>query len=180
MTTINDVIEEVLSREGGYVNDPRDAGGETNFGITIATARSAGYSGPMRSLPRDLAKTIYRQRYVAAPGFDAISDLSTEVAAEMVDCGVNMGPSVAIKFLQRTLNALNNQGRDYADLAVDGVAGVGTRAALSAFLRKRAAPGEMVLLKALKSLRAERYIALCEARQANEAFAYGWLSRAFA
>ena len=59
MPTIDDVIEEVLRREGGYVNDPSDAGGATNFGITQATARQNGYTGDMRALPRALAKEIY-------------------------------------------------------------------------------------------------------------------------
>ncbi|OGT55469.1 MAG: hypothetical protein A3E01_09175 [Gammaproteobacteria bacterium RIFCSPHIGHO2_12_FULL_63_22] len=172
---IDDVIEEVLSREGGYVNDARDAGGETNFGITAATARAAGYSGPMRALPRELAKTIYRRRYVVAPGFDKIADISPAIAAELVDTGVNMGPAVAGKFLQRVLNALNNQGRDYADMAVDGIAGAATRAALTAYLAKRGADGEKVMLAALNGLQAERYISLGEARQANEAFMFGWL-----
>lgn len=175
MPTIDDVIEDVLAREGGYVNDPRDAGGETMFGITAATARAAGYVGPMRELPREIAVTIYRRRYVIAPGFDKIADISPAIAAELVDTGVNMGPAVASKFLQRALNALNNQARDYADLAADGIAGAGTRAALSAYLKKRGAEGETVMLAALNGLQTERYISLGEARQANEAFMFGWL-----
>ena len=34
LTTFNEIIEVVLEHEGGYVNDPNDLGGETNFGIT--------------------------------------------------------------------------------------------------------------------------------------------------
>lgn len=176
MPTIDDVIEEVLRREGGYVNDPSDAGGATNFGITQATARQNGYTGDMRALPRALAKEIYLRQYVAAPGFGAIATISPAIAAELVDTGVNMGPGVAGRFLQRALNALNRRGRDYPDLAVDGICGAGTRAALTAFLAKRAAPGEMVLLKALNALQCERYIALAEARQQNEEFVFGWLA----
>ena len=33
-TTFEEIIESVLEHEGGYVNDPHDRGGETNFGIT--------------------------------------------------------------------------------------------------------------------------------------------------
>lgn len=173
--TINGIIEDVLANEGGYVNDPRDAGGETMYGITVATARANGYQGKMRDLPRDTAFDIYKRRYVVAPGFDHIAAISTPIAAELVDTGVNMGPAVAARFLQRALNALNNQGRDYADLAVDGQVGLGTRAALTAYLRKRGTDGETVMLAALNALQGERYIALGEARQANEAFMYGWL-----
>lgn len=175
MKTINGIIEDVLSNEGGYVNDPRDAGGETMYGITIATARANGYTGPMRQLPRETAFEIYRKKYVDAPGFAAIAAVSMPIAAELVDTGVNMGPAVASRFLQRVLNALNNQGRDYADIAADGIAGKGTLAALKAYLAKRGAEGERVLLAGLNGLQAARYIELCEARPANEAFAYGWL-----
>ncbi len=179
MRTIDAVIEEVLAREGGYVNNPADRGGPTNFGITQATARQSGYTGDMRQLPRALAKDIYLRRYVIAPGFDAVGSISAPIGAELVDCGVNMGPSTAARFLQRALNALNRGGRDYADIAADGQAGPATRDALAGFLAKRAAPGEMVLLKAMQSLRAERYISICEHDASQEAFAYGWLGRAF-
>ncbi|MBO9624180.1 MAG: hypothetical protein J7500_15840 [Sphingomonas sp.] len=173
--TINAIIEDVLTAEGGYVNDARDAGGETNFGITLATARADGYAGTMRELPRERAFEIYRRKYVVAPGFDKIVPISARIAAELVDTGVNMGPKVAAQFLQRALNALNNQARDYIDLAVDGVAGANTRLALNSFLNRRGADGEVVLLAALNGLQAERYISLAEARQSNEAFVFGWL-----
>ena len=37
LTTFNEIIEVVLKHEGGYVNDPSDLGGETNFGITTSS-----------------------------------------------------------------------------------------------------------------------------------------------
>jgi lysozyme family protein len=172
---IDQVIEGVLTREGRYVNDQRDAGGETNWGITKETARANGFAGPLRDLPRAVAKEIYLRRYVIAPGFDKIGTMDPAIGAELVDTGVNMGPKVAAMFLQRALNALNNQGRDYADLVADGDAGPGTRAALKAYLDKRGNEGSKVMLAALNALQGERYIALCEARQTNEAFAFGWL-----
>ena len=45
--------------EGGYSNDPDDSGGETNWGITKATAVAYGYTGPMRDMPRETAHGIY-------------------------------------------------------------------------------------------------------------------------
>jgi lysozyme family protein len=174
MRSIDTIIEEVLANEGGYANDPRDAGGETMYGITAQTARANGYSGPMRDLPRTTAIAIYRRRYVAEPGYAAIATVSMPVAAELVDTGVNMGPPVASRFLQRVLNALNDRG-DRADLVVDGVAGPATLAALTGFLARRGAEGERVLLAALNGLQAARYVELCELRPANRAFAYGWL-----
>jgi lysozyme family protein len=46
-------LDTTLDLEGGYVNDPVDPGGETNHGVTIATARESGYDGEMRELERD-------------------------------------------------------------------------------------------------------------------------------
>ncbi|EQA96711.1 glycoside hydrolase family 108 protein [Sphingobium baderi] len=177
MATINGIIEEVLTNEGGYVNDSRDRGGETNFGITVATARANGYTGPMKAMTRDFARSVYMKQYVVAPGFDKIAAISMSVAAELVDTGVNMGPKVASTFLQRALNGLNNQGRDYPDLLVDGVAGQKTRDALSAYFKKRGKEGEIRLLALLNALQGERYLSLAEGRSANEAFLYGWLAR---
>lgn len=177
MATINGIIEEVLAKEGGYVNDPRDRGGETNFGLTIATARANGYTGPMKAMTRDFAFGVYNKQYVVAPGFDKIAAISPSIGAELVDTGVNMGPKVAAQFLQRALNGLNNQGKDYADLLVDGSAGQKTREALTAFLKKRGVEGERRLLLLLNALQGERYLSLCEGRSANEAFLFGWLAR---
>lgn len=177
MATINGIIEEVLANEGGYVNDPRDAGGETNFGITIATAKANGFTGSMKTMTRDFARGIYLKQYVTAPGFDKLAELSMPIAAELVDTGVNMGPKVAAQFLQRALNGLNNQAKDYADLLVDGAAGQKTRDGLAAFLKKRGKEGERRLLLLLNALQGERYLSLCEGRAANEAFLYGWLAR---
>lgn len=177
MKTIDAIIEDVLANEGGYVNDARDAGGETNWGITIATARSQGYSGPMRDLPRDRAFEIYRRQYVVAPGFDTIAALSMPIAAELVDTGVNMGPKVPGVFLQRALNALNNGGKDYGDIVADGAIGPVTVGALKAFLGKRGSEGERRMLALLNALQGERYVSLAEGRAANEAFMYGWLAR---
>lgn len=174
---IDSIIEGVLKAEGGYVNDPNDAGGETMYGITKATARANGYTGPMRDLPRAKAKEIYHRQYVVLPGFDRIGAISPAIAAELVDTGVNMGPAVASRFLQRALNALNRRGADFADIGVDGIAGGGTRAALTAFLAKRGKEGERRLLALLNALQGSRYVELCEGRQGNETFMYGWLAR---
>jgi lysozyme family protein len=173
---IEALIDELLEREGGYVNHPDDRGGATNFGITEAVARAHGYAGAMRDLPRDDAARIYTRLYWLRPRFDAVALLTEAVAAELFDTGVNMGPGVAATFLQRALTALNRNGRDYADLVPDGRIGPATLAALDAFFDARGGKGgETVLLRALEALQGERYLRLAEKRPANEAFLYGWL-----
>jgi lysozyme family protein len=173
---IDALIDEVIAREGGYSNHPADRGGPTRFGITQAVARERGYVSDMRAFPRAEAVEIYRTRYWDGPNFCFVAELPPRVAAEMFDSGVNMGPAVAAKFLQRALNALNRQARDFVDLVVDGRVGPGTLAALGAFMAARGTAGETVLLKAIEALQGARYIDLAESRPANEAFLYGWLA----
>jgi lysozyme family protein len=111
------------------------------------------------------------------PHFDEIAKRSTRLAAELFDTGANMGPAVAVTFLQRALTALNRNGTDYADLTPDGRVGAATLAALDGFFARRGTtPGENVLLRAIEALQGERYLRLAERRPANEAFLYGWLT----
>lgn len=173
--TVDAMIETLVGKEGAYSNHPSDTGGETMWGITIAVARANGYAGPMRSMPRDTAKEIYRRKYFVFPGYDRVAEQSAAVAEELFDTGVNMGPSVGSTFLQRLLNGLNRQGKDYPDISVDGDVGPATLRALKAYLAKRGKEGEVVLLKGLNALQGARYIALAEGRTANEDFLHGWL-----
>jgi lysozyme family protein len=173
---INDLIDGLIEREGGYANHPADKGGPTRFGITEAVARAHGYAGAMASLPRDEAAAIYRRLYWLRPRFDEVAQRSARLAAELFDTGANMGPAVAATFLQRALTALNRNGQDYPDLVPDGRIGPATLAALDAFMAIRGASGETVILRAVEALQGERYLRLAERRPANEAFLYGWLA----
>ena len=174
---VDALIDELIEREGDYINHPADKGGPTRFGITEAVARAHGYAGAMTELPRDEAVAIYRRLYWLRPKFDQIAERCPRVATELFDTGANMGPSVAATFLQRALTALNRAGRDYPDLVPDGRVGPATLAALDAFLEARGRKGgETVLLRALEALQGERYLRLAEKRPANEAFLYGWLA----
>ena len=173
---IDDLIDEVIDREGDYSNHPADRGGATRWGITEAVARANGYAGDMRRLPRADAAAIYRRLYWLRPGFDRVAARAPAIATELFDTGVNMGPAVATTFLQRALNALNRGSADYPDIALDGQLGARTLAALDAFLARRGGGAEVVLLKAIEALQGERYVALAEARPADEAFLYGWLA----
>ena len=46
--TIDEFIDDVIAREGGYVDHPADRGGPTRWGITEAVARRSGYLDDMR------------------------------------------------------------------------------------------------------------------------------------
>ena len=173
---IEELIDSVIGREGGYVDHPADRGGPTRWGVTQAVARAHGFAGDMRGYPREAAARVYERIYWVRPGFDGVAERAPAIAAELFDTGVNMGPAVATGFLQRALNALNRGAADYADIANDGRIGPRTLAALDGFLAQRGRAGETVLLKAVEALQGERYLSLAERRPANEAFLYGWLA----
>ena len=173
---IDNLIEEVIEREGGYVDHSADRGGATRWGITEAVARRQGYMDDMRALPKSDAAAIYKRLYWIAPAFDKVAEVAPKLATELFDTGINMGSGTAIGFLQRALNALNRNGQDYADLTIDRRIGPATLVALHAFFRKRGTSGEAVLLKAVEALQGAHYVRLAETRPSQEAFLYGWLA----
>lgn len=124
---------------------------------------------------RAQALEILEADYWYGPRFDQIAKLSPDIAAELCDSGVNMGPSVATRMLQRWLNAFNQGGKLYPDMDTDGRTGPRTINALRAYLEKRGRDGEMVMLTALNCTQGERYLELAEKREANESFVYGWI-----
>lgn len=176
MTSFFDTaIERVLGKEGGYVNDSRDSGGETNWGITVAVARANGYLGPMIDMTREQAKAIYRSQYWQINRLDDIARHSYPIAYELFDTGVNIGTGTAARWLQRSLNVLNAGGSHWPDLVVDGQVGPRTVFAFAQYLGRRARDGETVMLRALNALQGAHYIGLAEHRPKDEAFVYGWL-----
>lgn len=116
--TFDTAFDRLMGHEGGYVNHPNDPGGETMWGVTIAVARASGYSGPMRDLPRDTAKAIYRAQYWDKVQADR---MPFPVAFQVFDAAVNHGADRAAKLLQRA-----------AGVTDDGVIGPKTLAAVAA------------------------------------------------
>lgn len=174
---IERILSDVIRIEGGYVNDAADRGGETRWGITAATARTYGYTGPMAALPEATARAIYRALYVEAPRFGEVIAIDPDLGAKLVDTGVHMGPVVAATFLQRWLNAFNDTGTRYAELVVDGHVGAKTLGALRAFLRWRGPMGATTLLKGIHSSQGARYLDLCEGNRSQRRFAFGWVTQ---
>lgn len=168
-------FEDLIGVEGGYVNDSRDSGGATRYGVTEAVARANGYKGAMKDLPLSLAKSIYKSQYWDSLRLDDIQNLCPSLCLKLADIAVNMGVKQAGFFLQRLLNALNNEGKLYPDIKADGKVGPATIGTLRAFLSKRTQHGELVLVRALNCLQGGFYISLAERRQKDEAFLYGWL-----
>ena len=128
MLSIDDIVSEVLRREGGFVNDPDDPGGATNHGVTIHTLRRLGIDvdgdgdvdvDDVRVLPLKRAAEIFKVHYFDRPGIVA---LPTVLQASVFDMYVNAG-GAAIKILQRLLGEFGFK------VAVDGALGPQTTAA---------------------------------------------------
>ncbi|KMS57939.1 glycoside hydrolase family 108 protein [Sphingobium cupriresistens] len=173
---IDKQIDEVIRREGGYVNHPNDRGGPTNWGITQQVARAYGYAGDMKALPRATAVAIYRERYWTAPKFDQLAAVFPEIGHEIFDTGINMGTAAAAKFVQRVLNVCNRGAADYPDITADGLVGKMTIAAANGLKAKRGTAAGEVLRKAIDGLQAARYVEIAEANPTQESFAFGWLA----
>ena len=163
--------------EGGYVNDPSDSGGETNHGITERVARNHGFMGRMRDLTAENAREIAKRAYWDVMRLDEIARINGGglIAKELFDTGFNIGPNRAVTFLQRSLNALNRNAKDYADVLVDGDLGPATLQAFTTYYRFRYNDGIEVLYRALNSLQCAFYIKLVERRAKDEKFLYGWI-----
>jgi lysozyme family protein len=108
MTTQADaIIAFILKHEGGYVNDPHDAGGETNFGISKRQYPNVD----IKNLSMAQAAAIYQRDYYAKVKGDA---MPAWLALLLTDFAVNAGVGTAVRLLQRLL------GQD-----VDGVLAIG-------------------------------------------------------
>lgn len=168
-------VKRLLKIEGGYSDHPADSGGATRWGVTEFLARAHGYRGDMRDYPVAMALDVYHAEFWTRLRLDDIAILSPAIAYELFDTEVNTPAGTAPVFLQRLLNALNDGGRRYPDLKVDGRIGPVTIAALHTFLMRRDAP--RVLLTGLNALQGAYYVGLAERRQKDEAFMFGWLAQ---
>lgn len=153
-------VEVVLQHEGGYVNDPRDPGGETKFGISKRQYPELDIAG----LTREQAAEIYYRDFYAKYGYARINDEA--VATKVFDMAVNMGPTTAHRLLQEALVFVGYP------VEIDGIIGPQTIGAAN-----KADPER--LLRVLRWLAAHRYYRIAAQRPQSRAFLIGWLTRAY-
>lgn len=180
MKTVTDIITEVIAKEGSrYTNHPSDRGGPTKYGITQATLsrfrRQPVSAEQVAALTEKEARQVYYQMFVSDPGFEQVLRLDESIAAELVDSGVMSGPARPTAWLQRALNALNQSGTLYPDIAEDARIGPQTLSALAAYLKARGKSGRVVLLRALNCLQGAFLLEISRTRPANEDFTFGWI-----
>ncbi|MFO7595759.1 MAG: glycosyl hydrolase 108 family protein [Desulfocurvibacter africanus] len=160
-------LDFVLSREGGYVHDPRDPGGETNFGIS---QRAYPYLD-IKALTRERAAEIYHRDYWAALGADMFAPA---IAAQLFDHAVNAGVTRSVQVLQNAINLACIVGRP---LVVDGVMGPNTVRAATA----SCTPGAPDLTLVSGRIALERvgyYLDITERNAGLRVYLRGWIKRA--
>ncbi len=168
--SIEDMINEVLKKEGGFVNHPADKGGPTNRGITLNTlSKWLGYPAHLediRNITVDTAKEIYRKNYFYNPG---INELPIEIQPLIFDSAINHGPSRAIKFVQLVINKAG-----FGHVSIDGIMGPKTK------MKSFQALDEMndYFINALVDERILFYKKIVLNDSSQSVFFKGWISRA--
>lgn len=103
--TFQEIFDRIIGHEGGYVNHPKDPGGETKWGITKRTALANGYDGAMKDLTRNGAYLIYKKAFWERYQCDR---LPSDVAYQFFDAVVNHGSGNASRMLQRAVGVADD------------------------------------------------------------------------
>ena len=148
-------VTKTLQHEGGYVNDPHDPGGETNYGIS----RRAYPDLDIKALTRNEAKELYFKDYWQKNHYDGIK--GCKIAGKVFDLSVNMGAFRANCLLQISVNYAG------ASICIDGIIGPRTLGAVNG----HAAPA--CILAHLKVEAVRQYIGI-----GNPRYESGWVKRA--
>ncbi len=174
MQDVDDIISDMLRREGGYVNDPDDPGGPTKFGITIHTlrrVRGSATASDVRALTTEEAVEIYKRDYFYGPNIDK---LPAPLQASVFDMQVNAGGN-AVKILQQLLSEFG------VTVTVDGALGPQSTEAAS-HVHDLAG---IYLVDAYGIARRNYYFRLADRRPASRKYARtraggkgGWIKRA--
>lgn len=171
-------LQEVLASEGGYVNDPDDAGGETYLGIARKSnptwagwvivdrvkqsVDSSNYAAMNHALQvqeqlLELTAAFYKKNYWNAVRGDEIVD--GHIATALFDFGVNAGTGASIKVAKAVLN-----------LPVSSVADDNFIQTLNV-----TDPEKFVALFSLGKI--ARYVEICKNKPTNKKYFFGWVSR---
>lgn len=145
-------VEIILQNEGGYVNDPADPGGETNFGISKRSFPDLD----IKSLTREYAKSIYKHVYWRPLNLSGVENINS--ALQVFDHAVNTGLSRSTRMAQLL-----------AGVRVDGIIGPVTIEAINTM-------GD-VFLKRFIHARKEYYRDLADRKPVMRKFLQGWLNR---
>ena len=152
-------LKAILHHEGGYVNHPKDPGGETNLGVTKRVYEEYGGKKDMKDLVVADVAPIYIERYWNKMKCD---DLPGGLDLCVFDFGVNAGPGRAAKFLQRMIGVTQ-----------DGGIGPQTLGALQSMIGEDPKAGVHEAIEKYQSMRQEYY----ESLSTFSTFGKGWTRR---
>lgn len=166
--------DHVLKVEGGYVDDPNDAGGATNWGISLRFVKQSGVdldidgdgdidAEDMKALTKKQALKVYKAHFWDGKAYPKMKH--AEVAIKCFDMAVNMGPKQANKLAQRAANDCGEK------LVVDGAIGPASIAAMNWI-------DEGSMMNALRNRQADFYRDLVVRKPSYKKFLKGWLNRA--
>lgn len=149
-------VQKTLKHEGGYVNDPKDPGGETRYGISKRSYPNLD----IKNLTVKEAVEIYRQDYWNKQGLEQLED--PVLACKVFDLCVNIGPRNAVKHLQQACVQFG------FDLIIDGFLGHQTAEIVNKICHRYSE----ALLTALKIQAGQYYFSLNKSN-----YLAGWLRR---
>lgn len=186
--TISSFVDHILASEGGFVDDPKDAGGATNHGVSLRWANSLGMvfdlnhdgrvdKADIKLVTPEIAKTAFVQYFYIEPHFQ---NLPAEIQCNAFDQAVNGGPASAVTCVQMAVNEARMKFPKIArviprPLVVDGISGPATLQAVNA-------ASAMLVNGELNSFYADsriiRYRNIVRIRPDNARFLKGWINRA--
>ena len=155
----SEALEVILHHEGGYVNHPKDPGGETNLGVTKRVYEDFGGTKDMKELTKEDVEPIYKKNY-----WDRVKgdDLPEGLDLCIFDFAVNAGPGRAAKFLQKLIGVTQ-----------DGGIGPQTLGALQSAIGEDVRIQTREMIEKYQSMRQEYY----EGLSTFDTFGRGWTRR---
>lgn len=182
MASFKEAFRITSAHEGGYSNHGADKGGETYAGIsrvnwpgwpgwkyidaikkTSSVAARINSEASSDPLLLKAVEDFYKQHFWDKNRLNEFN--SQAIANEVFDTGVNMGTTVAARFLQEALVLLGDK------LVVDGLIGNMTIARVNAY------PSPNALVKLLNLLQGQRYLSIVKSNPSQKVFLKGWLNR---
>jgi len=188
MADFEKAYSKTLWYEGSYSNFNDDKGGETYRGVSRKYHENwSGWSiiDGMKNqtgwivqldLDKELQKRVhefYFANFWMKIKGEEIKD--QDVAEELYDTAVNMGIKYATIFLQKSLNVLNRNQRNYHDIAVDGAIGPQTLDILDRHIQLEGSSTHLLFW--MNVYQAARYLEISERDNTQEIFIRGWGKR---
>lgn len=180
MSNFDSAIKVVLRHEGGYVDNPADSGGATNYGISLRFLQTVPELGDInhdgkvdkqdiRSMKWEDAKFIYQVQWWDLYSYKRIVDQT--IATKVLDFSINMGAKQAHKLVQRAVNRVSNY-----KLVDDGVLGKLSFDAINSFTTVEA---QQKLITAISDEAWDYYQAIIRKNPSYSVFRNGWRNRAY-